>query len=405
MEQWKKCKIRDIVEVNAAQYTSKDNWEKALYLDTGNITENKIDEMQEFDCSSLPSRARRKVKHGDIIFSTVKPNQKHYGYITNPVPNLLVSTGFAVISVNQELANSKFIYYWLSQDEIVEYLHNIAEQSVSAYPSIKASDICNLEIKLPPLEYQSKVASILSTLENKISLNHRINGNLEQQAQTLFKAWFVENPNPQWLDGRLSDIASFVGGYSYKGNELVDFSNIGMATIKNYERSGGFKTDGFKDINPSPKVKSTQYAELFDILVAHADLTQNADVIGNAELLLSFDHYKHIIFSMDLVKVLPNKNFPYRFLLAAMLKNRIFKSHCLSYVNGTTVLHLSKKALPEYEITIPTDKEAKRMNDILGCYYKQMAEILRENDILENLRNTILPKLMSGKLKINDLNR
>lgn len=179
MEQWKKCKIRDIVEVNAAQYTSKDTWEKALYLDTGNITENKIDEMQEFDCLSLPSRARRKVKHGDIIFSTVRPNQKHYGYITNPVPNLLVSTGFAVISVNQELANSKFIYYWLSQDEIVEYLHNIAEQSVSAYPSIKASDICNLEIKLPPLEYQSKVASILSTLENKISLNHRINDNLK----------------------------------------------------------------------------------------------------------------------------------------------------------------------------------------------------------------------------------
>ena len=195
MEQWKKCKIRDIVEVNAAQYTSKDNWEKALYLDTGNITENKIDEMQEFDCSSLPSRARRKVKHGDIIFSTVRPNQKHYGYITNPVPNLLVSTGFAVISVNQELANSKFIYYWLSQDEIVEYLHNIAEQSVSAYPSIKASDICNLEIKLPPLEYQSKVASILSTLENKISLNRRINGNLEQQAQALFNHYFIERPD------------------------------------------------------------------------------------------------------------------------------------------------------------------------------------------------------------------
>lgn len=230
--------------------------------------------------------------------------------------------------------------------------------------------------------------------------NKRRNCNLEQQAQALFKAWFVENSNPQWINGRLSDIASFVGGYSYKGNELVDFSNIGMATIKNYERSGGFKTDGFKDINPSSKLKSTQYAELFDILVAHTDLTQNADVIGNAELLLSFCNYKHIIFSMDLVKVLPNKKFPYRFLLAAMLKNRIFKNHCLGYVNGTTVLHLSKKALPEYEITIPTDKEAKMMNDLLSCYYKRMAEILRENDILENLRNAILPKLMSGKLKI-----
>ncbi len=298
--------------------------------------------------------------------------------------------------------NADFVYYLMT---LVGKELNYLSKTSTAVPIINKSSFSNYEVEVPDLKKQEKIASILSSLDDKIELNRRINGNLEQQAQTLFKAWFVENPNPQWLDGRLSDIASFVGGYSYKGNELVDFSNIGMATIKNYERSGGFKTDGFKDINPSPKVKSTQYAELFDILVAHTDLTQNADVIGNAELLLSFDHYKHIIFSMDLVKVLPNKNFPYRFLLAAMLKNRIFKSHCLSYVNGTTVLHLSKKALPEYEITIPTDKEAKRMNDILGCYYKQMAEILRENDILENLRNTILPKLMSGKLKINDLNR
>lgn len=299
--------------------------------------------------------------------------------------------------------DNNFYYYWLRSKYGQHMLSSIV--TGSAQPKFNKTNFKDLAIPVPPIDEQKQIAAILSSLDDKIELNRRINGNLEQQAQTLFKAWFVENPNPQWLDGRLSDIASFVGGYSYKGNELVDFSNIGMATIKNYERSGGFKTDGFKDINPSPKVKSTQYAELFDILVAHTDLTQNADVIGNAELLLSFDHYKHIIFSMDLVKVLPNKNFPYRFLLAAMLKNRIFKSHCLSYVNGTTVLHLSKKALPEYEITIPTDKEAKRMNDILGCYYKQMAEILRENDILENLRNTILPKLMSGKLKINDLNR
>ena len=235
--------------------------------------------------------------------------------------------------------------------------------------------------------------------------NKRRNDNLEQQAQALFKAWFIENPSPEWVNGRLSDIASFVGGYSYKGNELVDISNIGMATIKNYERTGGFKTDGFKGINPSSKVKSTQYVELFNILVAHTDLTQNADVIGNAELLLSFGHYNHIIFSMDLVKVVPNMKFPYRFLLAAMLKNRTFKGHCLGYVNGTAVLHLSKKALPEYGIVIPSDKEAKKMDNILGCYYKRMAEVLRENEILEKLRNSILPKLMSGELKIDDLNR
>lgn len=347
------------------------------------------------DESAYEFLAKSKLYGNEIIISNVGAN---VGTVFK-CPKLKWKMSLAPNSIMVKFkGNNDFYYYWLKSKFGQHMLNSIV--TGSAQPKFNKTNFKDLAIPVPPIDEQKRIAAILSSLDDKIELNRRINRNLEQQAQALFKAWFVENSNPQWINGRLSDIASFVGGYSYKGNELVDFSNIGMATIKNYERSGGFKTDGFKDINPSSKLKSTQYAELFDILVAHTDFTQNADVIGNAELLLSFCNYKHIIFSMDLVKVLPNKKFPYRFLLAAMLKNRIFKNHCLGYVNGTTVLHLSKKALPEYEITIPTDKEAKMMNDLLSCYYKRMAEILRENDILENLRNAILPKLMSGKLKI-----
>ena len=234
--------------------------------------------------------------------------------------------------------------------------------------------------------------------------NSRGNDNLEQQAQALFKSWFVDNPNPNWREATLSEVALFVGGYSYNGEELTDSSNVAMATIKNFGRNGGFKADGFKDIIPSGKLKECHYADTFDILVAHTDLTQNADVIGNAELLLTKGNYDSIIFSMDLVKVLPNNSFPYRFLLAALLKNKIFKGHCLGYVNGTTVLHLSKKALPEFEIKIPSESEASMMNDTFASLYKRMAEVLQENNKLTHLRDTLLPKLMSGELKISDLN-
>ena len=140
---------------------------------------------------------------------------------------------------------------------------------------------------------------------------------------------------------QLDTVAEFVGGYSYKGNELQP-SNYAMATIKNFERKGGFKLDGYKEIIPSDKCKNEQEAKLYDILVAHTDLTQNADVIGNAELLLCTDKYEKIVFSMDVVKVIPKNNMPH-FILATMLKSKEFKSHCLGYVNGTTVLHLSKK--------------------------------------------------------------
>ena len=404
MEDWNQDRLIDLLEV-LIDYRGKTprKVNSGIPLITAKIVKNgRIDTPTEFlpieDYENWMVRGFPKID--DVLLTTEAP----LGEVAQ-VDDEKIALAQRIVCLRGKkgiLDNTFLKYYFLSPKG---RLRLKAKETGTTVTGIKQSELKEVLIDYPPYEIQLQIAKVLSSIDSKIELNRRINGNLEQQAQTLFKAWFVENPNPQWLDGRLSDIASFVGGYSYKGNELVDFSNIGMATIKNYERSGGFKTDGFKDINPSPKVKSTQYAELFDILVAHTDLTQNADVIGNAELLLSFDHYKHIIFSMDLVKVLPNKNFPYRFLLAAMLKNRIFKSHCLSYVNGTTVLHLSKKALPEYEITIPTDKEAKRMNDILGCYYKQMAEILRENDILENLRNTILPKLMSGELKINDLNR
>lgn len=77
--------------------------------------------------------------------------------------------------------------------------------------------------------------------------NKRGNDNLEQQAQALFKSWFVNNPNPNWREATLSEVAHFIGGYSYNGEELTDSSNVAMATIKNFGRNGGFKVDGFKE--------------------------------------------------------------------------------------------------------------------------------------------------------------
>ena len=234
--------------------------------------------------------------------------------------------------------------------------------------------------------------------------NRRINDNLEQQAQTLFKNWFVDNIKPNWEQIPLSEIADFYGGYSYKGEELVDDGNVAMATIKNFDRVGGFKLDGYKPIIPSSKLKEEQKAKLFDILVAHTDLTQNAEVIGNAEPILSFGSFKEIIYSMDLVKVVPKDKFPYKYLLLAILKNRYFKAHSLGYVNGTTVLHLSKKALHDYNVYKPINEESEKMNSIFKGIYTKMAQHLREIELLSQLRDTWLPRLMSGELKINDLN-
>lgn len=235
-----------------------------------------------------------------------------------------------------------------------------------------------------------------------------LNDNLEQQAQAIYKSWFVDfepfdgTIPDNWQYVQLDTVAEFVGGYSYKGNELQP-SNYAMATIKNFERKGGFKLDGYKEIIPSDKCKNEQEAKLYDILVAHTDLTQNADVIGNAELLLCTDKYEKIVFSMDVVKVIPKNNMPH-FILATMLKSKEFKSHCLGYVNGTTVLHLSKKALPDYIISIPKDLNSlSKLEESLKNIYTLISNNLNENIKLTQLRDTLLPKLMSGEIDVSNV--
>lgn len=408
---WPKIRLANIIKVNQNTYSSKENWQFFNYLDTGNITTNIIDDIKYINpfIDKLPSRAKRKVRINSIIYSTVRPNQLHYGIMKEFPENFLVSTGFAVIDVNTEEALPDYIYYVLTQKDIIEHLEAIAEQSVSAYPSIKPSDIENLEIFIPDIDTQTKIVKIISVIDEKIKKNREINNNLFEQIKVISTAWlsdympFGATIPENWSEISLAEIADFFTGYSYKGAELSD-SEIAMATIKNFDRKGGFKLDGYKEIKPSSKLKDTQFVELFDTLVAHTDLTQNAEVIGNAELVMSQSTYKEIIFSMDLVKVIPKNGKISKFLIAAILQDKKFKAHCLGYVNGTTVLHLSKKALAEYKIFLPNDTSVlKPLDDIITNLYIKIAENISENNHLEKIKNSLLPKLMSGEIDVSEI--
>ena len=400
-------KLSDIAEVRTGPFGSQLHNEDYVSTGTPIVTVEHLGN-RRFSKQNLPlvsdddkkRLSKYLLQEGDIVFSRVGSVDR-CSYVTSAENDWLFSGRCLRVRCGNN-CHPLFLYYYFCKESVKQYIKSIAVGATM--PSINTKLMAEIPILLPKLEEQRCIADILSSFDDKIELNRRINDNLEQQAQALFKSWFVDNSNPNWEETSLSEVASFVGGYSYTGEELTDCSNIAMATIKNFGRNGGFKADGFKEINPSAKLKECHYANLFDILVAHTDLTQNADVIGNAELLLTYGKYNSIIFSMDLVKVLPKETFPYRFLLAAMLKNKLFKGHSLGYVNGTTVLHLSKKALPDFEIRKPSDSESKMMDEVLASYYKRMAELLQENDRLISLRDTLIPKLMSGKLKINDLN-
>lgn len=309
------------------------------------------------------------------------------------------------LRAKEGIVDAEYLYYLIKHNVVV--LKKNTHGSV--FDTITRDTFDGIEVDLPSLEEQKKVASILRDYDDKIEVNNEINKNLEEQIRSLCNAW-LNDYEPfggvcpdDWELTPLSSFAQFISGYSYKGAELQN-SSVAMATIKNFDRKGGFKLDGYKEIVPSSKLKPEHHANLFDTLVAHTDLTQNAEVIGNAEPVLSFSGYQDIIFSMDVVKVLPTNPQVSKFLIAALLQTQKFKGHCLGYVNGTTVLHLSKKALPEYSLLMPKDFSIlKPLDNAVSVMYQRMASNIDENVHLTLLRDSILPRLMSGELNVSEL--
>ena len=353
----------------------------------------------------------------DVVYSTwFRSGHPQYGDILVPTVGTLgavayvdrndccIAQNLIALRANADRCDSAYIYYLLCNPQIVKRLLNLDIGAVQA--SIKVPHLLALEISLPPLETQRRIAAILSSLDDKIENNNRINRNLEEQAQALFKSWFVDfepwggSMPEDWKEYQLTEFAEIISGYSYKGAELMP-SEDAMATIKNFDRKGYFKLDGYKEIQISGRFKNTQILNLFDVIVAHTDITQQADIIGNPAIILSKGGYRNIIMSMDLCKVQPTHYAISSAFLYCLLKDNRFKSHALGYVNGTTVLHMSKKALPEYGVFLPNDlSKVQELGDQLQNLYKIYSINLEESSRLAVLRDTLLPKLMKGEIEV-----
>jgi type I restriction enzyme, S subunit len=182
-EDWEVVRLGDYVKTNENSITSSYKNKVIRYLDTGSLNSGLIGELQLIPLSEAPSRARRLVKHNDILISTVRPDQKHFGLIKNPTQNLVVSTGFCVITCTS--LPTHFVYYFLTNEEMTAYLHSIAEGSTSTYPSLKPSDIEALEFPLPTKERLNKFEAFASNCWSKISTNQTQIRTLTAQRDTL----------------------------------------------------------------------------------------------------------------------------------------------------------------------------------------------------------------------------
>jgi len=390
MSEWMEIRLGDLITTNQNTVNKDYPFKYIKYLDTGSITEGKIAKYQDYRIIEAPSRAKRLVKENDIIYSSVRPVHRHYGFIIDPPENLVVSTGFVVITCNEDDLNPKYLYYYLSADETVEILHSIAEGSTSTYPSLKPNDIESLEITIPnDVSEQKNIAELLSSLDDKIDLLNRQNKTLEQMAETLFRQCFVEDVEENWAFDELKNHVDVIDNrgktppnskdktpyplieVNALGNEnrLVDYSVIkkyvDKDTFENWFRNKPKKYDTLLSTVGSIGAISMYLLEIGNVAQNVIGLT--AKGISSLYLYQFLKYRTDEILLLDIGGVQPSIKVP----------------HLLSL----------EVPIPSVRLQNEFDTEIVEFMSKMEINYSQICT-------LKQLRDTLLPKLISGEIRI-----
>ena len=390
MSEWKECKLGDVVSSNKESIGKNYPYQTILYLDTGSITRGKIDSFQECELSKAPSRAKRLVKNNDIVYSTVRPIQRHYGFIVNPPKNLVVSTGFAVVETKVHRAEPLFIYYFLISDEIVETLDVIAEASTSAYPSLKPSDIERLNILLPPLPEQRAIASVLSSLDDKIDLLHRQNKTLEAMAETLFRQWFVEEADEGWEECTLNNLCTQIASGGTPSTKIESYYNGDINWYSTKELKDNFLYESENKITKEGLDNSS--AKLFPagtvVIAIYA-----APTVGRLGILAN-----EASFNQAACGLIANEEFCCSEFIYLYLKNQRDELNLMASGSAQQNLNVGKiKSFPAFKV--PKDLMNK-FKDTIQPNFKKINSNALQIRTLEKLRDMLLPKLMSGEVRL-----
>lgn len=384
MKGWSSAKLGDAIKTNQRTIVRGYPHDKILYLDTGSITCGKIEALKELDLEAAPSRAKRMVQDNDIVYSAVRPIQRHYGFITNPPDNLVVSTGFVVITADPQKIFPKYLYHYLTANSQVEELDMIAEASTSTYPSLKPEDIENLDICFPEdVDEQKAIASVLSSLVDKIDLLHRQNTTLEALARTFFRQWFIVEPKDDYETKSLSSVANFLNGMAcQKFPPKNDLDKLPVLKIR--ELGSGISDDSDWATSAVPP---EYIVEAGDVIFA-----------WSASLMVKIWDDRKCVLNQHLFKV-TSDNYP-KWFYYLWCKHHLAEFIGIAEAHATTMGHIKRGDLDEAKVLVPTPDELAAMSAKIEPVIDKIIFNSKQLKSIEKLRDTLLPKLMSGEVRV-----
>lgn len=290
----------------------------------------------------------------------------------------------AILCINTSDTDIIYLYYLLKS------LNLNAKHIGSGQPLITQDILNNIKIFLPPLDVQKKIAGVLGALDDKIELNNRINNNLEQQAQALFKSWFVDREYEVEKDTTLGVVCKCeLGGTPsrvkpeyWNGNiawiNSGEVNNFRIIKASEYITEIGLKHSATKLLPRKTTVIAITGATLGQISLLEIDSCTNQSVVG----------------------ILENETLPYEFIYPYICHNI---KELLSHQTGGAQQHINKQNVEQIALSLPKATLIKDYKNIVAPIFELIAKNCFESERLAALRDALLPKLMSGEIDVSNV--
>lgn len=332
---------------------------------------------------------RSEVSKGDLVF-TCWGTINQVGLIDGKesYPAYIISNKQMKLTPHPTKADSFFLYYFFSSPQIQERI--LSSNIGSSVPGFNLGQLKTIELLLPPLPEQKAIASVLSSLDDKIDLLHRQNKTLEAMAETLFRQWFVEEAREDWEEDSLLEVIQLVGG----GTPKTAISEYWDGNIP-WLAGGDIASNHKSFINYSVKniTESGLHNSSAKLLPKYATVISARGTVGKYCLLS-----RPMAFSQSNYGVMPNVS--ECFFFTYLLVNHVVEE-LQSSAYGSVFDTITTTTFKEIKIPLPADTEVIQFEQSVSPYFKKM--FLNESQIysLKKLRDTLLPKLMSGEVRVD----
>ncbi|HIF9385131.1 TPA: restriction endonuclease subunit S [Photobacterium damselae] len=405
---------------NTSRRFNFNNREQVCFVNTGDILDGHFLVDEKVSSIGLPGQAKKAIQKGDILYSEIRPGNKRHLLVKTDVDDYVVSTKFMVITCNQDIVVPEYLYLVLTSKECEAEFKVIADSRSGTFPQITFDAVAYYPIELPSLVQQRAVVEFIKSITGKLNLNKLTNQTLEQMAQAIFKSWFVDfepvkakmnGEQPEGMDEATASLfpeklVSETGlPEGWKLSEIGDeVTVVGGGTPS--KKNDDFWIDGHIHWTSPKDLSGVQDKVLLDTAskVTEAGLKKISSGLLPIDTVLLSSRAPVGYLALAKVPMAINQGYiamkcekllPPEFVLQWCVHRM---DEIKQRASGSTFAEISKKSFKPISVVVPTGEVLSAYQKLVKPLYDAITSNARQNEQLSSLRDTLLPKLLSGEL-------